>query len=154
MRTRVGEMLSALSEAVMGAAVIRGYGAQQRATARVDQAIDSHRSSYIRAGALSSLLFPSGEIFSVLTVAAVTVAGLMLGPAGGLSAGELVAFLFLVNLFLEPVAEFTEILDQTQTAVAGWRKVLDVIDTPVDVADPPGGADLPDGPPSIEVVDV
>ena len=61
------------------------------------------------------------------------------------------AFLFLVTLFLEPVAEFTEILDQTQTAVAGWRKVLDVLDTPIEVADPPDGVDLPDGPPRIEV---
>jgi ATP-binding cassette subfamily B protein len=90
-------------------------------------------------------------VFSVLTVAAVVVAGLAMGPDGGLSAGELVAFLFLVNLFLEPVAEFTEILDQTQTAVAGWRKVLDVLDTPIEVPDPPDGVALPDGPPRVDV---
>jgi putative ABC transport system ATP-binding protein len=68
----------------------------------------------------------------------------------------MVAFLFLVNLFLEPVAEFTEILDQTQTAVAGWRRVLDVLDTPVDVAEP--SADeavlLPAGPPEIRIEQV
>ena len=36
----------------------------------------------------------------------------------------MVGFIFLCYRFLEPVAEFTEILDQTQTAVAGWRRVL------------------------------
>jgi ATP-binding cassette, subfamily B, bacterial len=148
-RTRVGVMLGAVSEAVMGAAAIRGFGAQDRVSAKVDRAIDDHRDSFIRAGTLSALLFPSGELFSVLTMAAVVVVGLVVGPAGGLSAGELVAFLFLVNLFLEPVAEFTEILDQTQTAVAGWRKVLDVIDTPLEVAEPADPVELPDSPPQV-----
>ncbi len=150
-RDKVGEMLAAVTESVMGAAVIRGYGVQDRVAARVDGAIDSHYRSYVRAGSLSALLFPSGELFSVLVVSAVVVTGVNLGPGAGLSAGQLVAFMFLVVLFLEPVAEFTEILDQTQTAVAGWRKVLDVLDTPIEVADPPGGVALPDGAPAMEV---
>jgi putative ABC transport system ATP-binding protein len=88
----------------------------------------------------------------VFTVSGVVLAGLALGPGAGLSAGELVAFLFLVALFLEPIAEFTEILDQTQTAVAGWRKVLDVLDTPIEVPDPgPSGAVLGEAPPEIRV---
>jgi putative ABC transport system ATP-binding protein len=150
-RTRVGEMLSAVSEAVMGAAVIRGYGVQDRAIAKTDEAIDQHKRSFVRAGVLSAVLFPSGEAFASLTISAVVVAGAVLGPESGLTAGELIAFLFLVNLFLEPVAEFTEILDMTQTAVAGWRKVLDVLDTPIEVADPPDGLALPDTPPRIEI---
>ena len=64
-------------------------------------------------------------------------------PRGGLTAGTLVAFAFLVTIFLEPVAEFTEILDMTQQAVAGWKKVLDVLDTPVEVEDPRPGLTLP-----------
>jgi ATP-binding cassette subfamily B protein len=136
-RVKVGDMLAAVSEAVTGAAVIRAYGAQRRTIEKVDRSIEEHRRAYVRAGSLSAVLFPSGEVFAVFTMSAVVVAGVWLGPASGLSAGRLVAFLFLVNLFLEPVAEFTEILDQTQTAVAGWRRVLDVLDTPVDIADPP-----------------
>lgn len=150
-RTRVGDMLSSVSEAVMGAAVIRGYGIQERTSERVDGAIDAHRDSFIKAGSLSALLFPSGEVFSVFTISAVVVAGLALGPGGGMTAGELVAFMFLVALFLEPVAEFTEILDQTQTAVAGWRKVLDVLDADIEVADPADGVQLSDDVPGIVI---
>ncbi len=132
-RTRVGEMLGAIGESVSGAAVIRAYGVQARTTERVNETIDLHRDSYVRAGALGAVLFPANEVFAVFTTSAVVLAGVALGPASGLSAGEMVAFLFLVALFLEPIAEFTEILDQTQTAVAGWRKVLDVLDTPIEV---------------------
>ncbi|MGH9188097.1 MAG: ABC transporter transmembrane domain-containing protein, partial [Acidimicrobiales bacterium] len=84
-RTRVGELLSAVSEALMGAAVIRGYGVQDRVTARVDGAVVAHRQANIRAGSLSALLFPSGEVFAVLTVAAVMATGLWLGPEAGLT---------------------------------------------------------------------
>ncbi|HEX9993604.1 MAG TPA: ABC transporter ATP-binding protein [Acidimicrobiales bacterium] len=150
-RVRVGEMLTAVSESVMGAAVVRGYGVQERTNAKVERTVEEHRRSMIRAGSLGALLFPSGEVFSVLTIAAVITTGVAIGPEGGLTAGELIAFVFLVTLFLEPVAEFTELLDWTQTAVAGWRRVLDVLDTPIDVADPEAGRTLPPGPPEIRL---
>ena len=93
----------------------------------------------VRAGTISALLFPSGEICSVLTIGAVILVGVWQGPASGLTAGALVGFVFLTYRFLEPIAEFTEILDQTQTAVAGWRRVLAVLETPIEILDPTGG---------------
>src|SRR5690606_39080147 len=122
---------------------------------RVGEAIDAHQRAYIRAGSLGAVLFPANEVFSVFTVSGVVVAGLALGPEAGLTSGEMVAFLFLVALFLEPISEFTEVLDHTQTAVAGWRKVLGVLDTPIEVPDPgAGGVALPSGAPEIRVESV
>jgi len=150
-RTRMAALLTAISETVMGAPVIRAYRAEAAARGRAAKAIDEHRDAMVYAGRISAILFPSGELFSVLTMAAVLVAGIALGPASGLTAGELVAFVFLVNLFLQPVAEFTDIIDQTQTAVAGWRRVLDLLDTPIDLPDPVPGVALPEGPPELVV---
>jgi ATP-binding cassette, subfamily B, bacterial len=142
-RTRVGEVLAAISESIQGAAVIRAYGVQDQAQRRVMAAVERRRRAEVRAGTLGAVFFPSGELFAVLTTGAVLLVGMALGPAGGLSVGKLVAFAFLVAIFLEPVAEFTEILDMTQQAVAGWKKVLDVLDTPVEVQDPRPGRTLP-----------
>ena len=136
LRSRVGDTLAALAEAIGGFHVIRAAGAEADATERVDLAVQDQRLADVRAGTIGALLFPCGDVFAVLTTAAVLGVGIALGPARGLSAGTVVAFAFLVGLFLQPVAEFTEILDQTQMAVAGWRKVLDLIDSPVDVPDP------------------
>jgi len=150
-RDRVAAVSGTLSEAVMGAAVVRSYGAQDRVQRRVAAAIRERQRTEIRASVLSALLFPSGEVFSAVTIAAVLVTGLALGGGGGVTAGTLVAFFFLVTLFLEPVAEFTEILDQTQMAVAGWRRVLDILDTPAEVVEPAVGRPLPSGAPAIEI---
>jgi ATP-binding cassette subfamily B protein len=142
-RTRVGEMLAAISESIQGAAVIRAFGVQAEAQGRVMRAVERRRRAEVRAGTIGAVFFPSGELFGVLTTAAVLLVGMAIGPEGGLSLGTLVAFAFLVAIFLEPVAEFTEILDMTQQAVAGWKKVLDVLDLPVEVADPRPGVSLP-----------
>jgi ATP-binding cassette subfamily B protein len=142
-RTRVGESLAAISESIQGAAVIRAYGVQAPAQRRVLRTVEARRQAEIRAGTIGAFFFPSGELFGVLATAAVLLAGMAIGPEGGLTAGTLVAFAFLVTIFLEPVAEFTEILDMTQQAVAGWKKVLDVLDTPVEVEDPRPGLTLP-----------
>ena len=73
------------------------------------------------------------------------------GLAGEISAGTLVAFLFLVTLFVAPVQTASEVLNEAQNAVAGFRRVLDVLDTEPDVARPgvgdPGRArSCPTGP--------
>ncbi|MEZ5225622.1 MAG: ABC transporter ATP-binding protein [Acidimicrobiales bacterium] len=68
----------------------------------------------------------------------------------GLGAGDIVACLFLTTLLHEPIAELGETMDQTQTAVAGWRKILDLLDRPIDVAEAEPGVDLPRG--AVEVV--
>ena len=74
--------------------------------------------------------------------------GVLLGRrTATLSVGQLTAFLFLVTLFIQPVQIATEVLNEAQNAIAGWRRVLDVLDIEPDVADPgEPGRELPAGP--------
>ncbi len=65
------------------------------------------------------------------------------------------AFLFLVTLFVQPVQIATEVLNEAQNAIAGWRRVLDVLATPPDVVDPGHrGRHLPRGPVEIDFAQV
>jgi putative ABC transport system ATP-binding protein len=87
--------------------------------------------------------------------AAVVVVGVKLGVDGDITLGELLAFLFLVTLFVGPVQIGTEVLNEAQNAIAGWRRVLGVLDTPADVSDPgPTGRTLPRGPIDVRFEDV
>ncbi len=146
-RERVGRMLAVLAEVVVGAPVIRAYGIEDRIRGRLGDAIENHRSAGVRAGALSSSFSGAGELLSAMVVAAVLVAGTILAVNGSISVGTVVAFLFLVQLFVQPVQMLGEAVNEAQTAVAGWRRVLDVLDIAPDVADPgAGGVDLPHEP--------
>lgn len=146
-REKVARMLGVLAEAVVGAQVIRAYGAERRTRERLGTAVEEHRSSAVRAGALSATFSGVGELMSSTVIASVMVAGTLLAVRGYASAGTVVAFLFLAQLFVEPVQAFGEAINEAQTAVAGWRRVIDVLDIAPDVADPgPDGAVLPHEP--------
>jgi ATP-binding cassette subfamily B protein len=148
-RERIGEMLGAVSESVVGAPVIRAYGAQARTAQRVDDAVERTKRAQTRAQTIAATTFSTGELTTALANSAVIVVGVLLATSGHLTLGRLIGFLFLVTLFVQPVQVATEVLNEAQNAVAGLRRVLGVLDTPTDVADPVPGRDLPAGPLSV-----
>jgi ABC-type multidrug transport system fused ATPase/permease subunit len=151
-RARTGAMLGAISEAVVGAETIKAYGAGDRTQRRVDAAVRATRDAQVGAQTRVAAVFSSGVLVANLVLAAVVVVGTLLGVDDGITVGRLLAFLFLVQLFTGPVQMATEILNELQNALAGWRRVLGVIDTRVEITDPPdGGVPTTRGPGRIEL---
>ncbi|MFI6923832.1 ABC transporter ATP-binding protein [Nonomuraea spiralis] len=149
-RERTGDMLAAVSESVVGAAVIRAYASERRTAERIDKAVDANRTAQIKAQTIVGFVFPLTEIVAALAIAGIVLLGVRLGVSGDITAGKLVAFLFLVTLFVSPLQTATEVLNEAQNAVAGYRRILGVLDTPPDVADPgEKGVRLPRGPISV-----
>ncbi|GAA2706533.1 ABC transporter ATP-binding protein [Micromonospora olivasterospora] len=146
-RQRTGTLLGTIAESVVGAPVIRAYGIAGRTARRLDVAIDGQRLAQQRAIRISIMGSSVGELAAGLALAGVVALGIVLGAGGDLSIGQLTAFLFLVTLFIQPVQIATEVLNEAQNAIAGWRRVLDVLDIAPDVADPgERGRELPSGP--------
>jgi ATP-binding cassette, subfamily B, bacterial len=145
-RKRVGALYGAVSEAVVGSAVIRAYGVGGRTQEKLDETISNYQKAQKRALRMSVMSFSTGELAAGLALSSVVVVGVLLGVGGQLKLGELVAFLFLVTLFIQPVQIATEVLNEAQNAVSGWRRVLDTLDEQPDVADPAAeGVELPGG---------
>lgn len=146
-RENTGDMLGVIGETVMGAAVIRAHGTERRTAERIDTTVLATRRSQVRAQRLSMAVSPFAEIIAALGNTAVVLIGVWLGLDGGLTAGQLIAFLFLMTLFIQPMMMATEIFNEAQNAIAGWRRVLGVLDTVPDIADPgEAGRVLPRGP--------
>ncbi len=152
-RERSAAALSALSEAISGLKTIRAYGAEARTLPRVDAALEDHRRAEIRAQIVGASMFSTAELFAGGVTAMVIAVGVVVQP-GQLTAGRLIALLFLVTLFIEPIQLLVEVLNEAQTAAAGIRRVLGVLDTPVEVVDPDPGHELPPGPVAVAVHDV
>ncbi len=145
-REKVGRMLGALAEAVSGAPVIRAYGIEDRVRADLGHVIEEHRAAAVRAGGMASGFSGVGELLTSAVTAGVLVAGAVLVTGGGTSVGTVVAFMFLVQLMILPINLLGEAINEAQGATAGWKRVLDVLDIPPDVADPgDDGVSLPAG---------
>jgi putative ABC transport system ATP-binding protein len=145
-REKVADSLSVMGETITGLSVIRAHGVEETAIARVESALTEQVKAEHRANRLSALLFSSAELFAAGITATVIAVGVLLGASSGTTAGTLLAFLFLVNLMIEPIQTLVETVDQAQRAAAGVRRVLRVLDAPIDIPDPPDGVDLPPGP--------
>ena len=144
-RTLNSNYFAEAAEFVSGAEVLVAYGQRERYAKRLTETMRMRYRAQIRAGVLGALLFPIGEFFAVLTIVAVSVTAIARGPAVGLSLGAVVGFIFLTYRFLEPVAEFTEIIDNTQAAVAGLSRIIEVLDTPIGPPEPIDATPLPSG---------
>ncbi|MGI8613490.1 MAG: ABC transporter ATP-binding protein [Nocardioidaceae bacterium] len=170
-RSSVADMLSVIAEPVVGASVVRAHAIAGRTQDRIDAAIETNLRANVTAQRVVALTFASAGVAGGLANAAVVVLGVLLGLAGHLSIGSVIAFAFLVSLFVGPVTTATQVVTEAQNALASWRRVIGVLDTPADVVDPGAagvtlprgsltarfesvGYAYPDGPPVLHDVDV
>ena len=144
-RTRVSDTLSVVSESLQGVDVVRAYGYREATRSRLHGTIDRQYRQQMRAQRYFSLVLPLTDIIGIAAIAAVIGVGVHWGGDWGVTSGELVAFVFLSNLFVARTTELGEVLDQTQTALAGWWKILDVLDIEVDLVEPAAGPPVPAG---------
>jgi ATP-binding cassette, subfamily B, bacterial len=143
-RDRVADSLGLIGEATSGLETIRAYGMEDAVMNKLTAALERQYKAEYGAAAFAAVLFSSAEVFAGVITASAVGLGVVFGVEWGLSAGTLIAFLFLVTLLVMPVQVLVETVNEAQTAGAGLRKILGVLDTPVDIADPVDGVDLPD----------
>jgi len=141
-RLRVADSMAAIGEAIAGLPTVRAYGAEDRTRTRLRQRLAAQFSAEYRTHRAAAALFSTAEIFSAVVTVIVLLVGLFW--VDGMSAGVLIAFMFLVNQFIEPVQTLVETLDQAQVAASGMRRILRVLDIAPDLDDRADGRDLPD----------
>ncbi len=145
-RRTVGELLAVIAEPVVGASVVKAHAIEPRTQARVDSGIGNNLHANTQAQKLIAVTFASAGVSGGLANAGVLAAGVIIGVAGGLSMGTVIAFAFLVSLVVGPTQNATQVLTEAQNAIASWRRVMDLVDTPADVIDPgEAGVPLPEG---------
>ncbi|MFZ9083846.1 MAG: ABC transporter ATP-binding protein [Ilumatobacteraceae bacterium] len=149
-----GAMLGAASEVINGAETLIAYRVGDEYVKRTVEVAEERARAQTRASLIGAFLFPSGEVFGTIAVSTVIALGVWRGPGSSLSAGAVIGFVFLTYRFLEPIAEMTEVLDQTQTAVAGLRRVLGILAIPVGPPVDPRPVAIPSGPITVDIDDV
>lgn len=154
LRTAVSFMVGRANEAIIGAGTVRAYGVGARAEARVREGTRQRYRAGISRNRYMAMVFSTGDFFGTLALAAAFAIGVWQRDNWGLSGGTIVAILFLVTLLNEPTGELGETTDRTQEAIAGWRKILELLDMPVDIVEPDSGRVLPREALSIAATDV
>ena len=148
-RTAVGEVMAVFSETISGTATIRAYGTQRLSRRLISAASKQQYDAGIRANFFSAIVYVVGDLLGALVLGTLLIVGYLNRTPLGLESGELVALLVLATLLNSPIGELGETLGEAQQATAAFRKVLNLLDLPIDVVEPGEGVALEPG--AIEV---
>ena len=144
-RHEVGVSLGVMSESISAIPVVRAYGIEDTTKARVAGAMEKRFRIEFTTGRFGNILYSTAEIFAGILTATLIVAGVLIGINRGMSAGTLVAFLFLTNLLIEPLQIVVETLEFAQSAASGLRRVIGVLDGEVEIEEPSDPEELRPG---------
>jgi len=153
-RERVADSLAVMGEAVNALPEVRAHGAEEVTMRRVEDVLERRFQAQFKAAHFGNVLFATAELFAAALTAMVIAVGLLIGPEGGVTAGVLLAFLFLVNLLVAPIQTLVEILDFAQSAASGLRRIVETLDAPIEIPQAVDAVDLPDGSLEVSFTDV
>ena len=126
-RERVATVNASLQESVTGVRVAQAYVREDRNIDEFRRVARHHLDARMDAQRLVATYFPFIEMLSVLAGAAVLGVGAHLVTTGGVTAGELVAFLLYLNLLFSPIHQLSHVFDQYQQARASLRKITELL---------------------------
>lgn len=96
----------------------------------------------LRALNLNAVFHPSVEFLTALGSVIVVGFGGYLAYLGQIDVSEIVAFLLYLTLFYAPVTSLAQLLEQAQQALAGAERVIEILDTPMNIKDLPGAREI------------
>jgi ATP-binding cassette subfamily B protein len=133
-----GDLTTAIEENARGIRVIKAFGRSQEMFERYDAQCRELRDTQLERVAVHTRFIWVLVLIPNLTLAAVLLAGAVAVAHGGMSIGDLVAFISYVLILVWPIEELGWILAMAEEAETAAGRVWEVFDTDPVIADRPG----------------
>ncbi len=127
-REWIGQVLSSLQEGISGVRIIQAYGDEKTQIDRFEDVNQSHLDANLRSAKNIAIYFPFIEITRVTSIATVIWFGAQRIFEGTLTIGELVALLFYLNYFFDPLIQLSFNYDLLRSAGSSMKKVFSILD--------------------------
>ena len=127
-REWIGQVLSSLQEGISGVRIIQAYGDESTQIDRFEDVNQSHLNANLKSAKNIAIYFPFIEITRVTSIATVIWFGAQRIFEGTLSIGELVALLFYLNYFFDPLIQLSFNYDLLRSAGSSMKKVFSILD--------------------------
>ena len=132
-RENVGLLNGQLANNLTGMTTIKSFTAEEYEVGRIAAESQAYRQSNRRAIALSAAFVPLIRMIILLGFSALLLYGGMEAVAGTLSVGTYSVLVFLTQRLLWPLTRLGETLDQYQRAMASTNRVMNLLDTPIEM---------------------
>ena len=133
----------ALAEAIHGVRTVQGMTRQTVNLVLYDDKATTNLDAQLRSASIAQVLVPIVDALTGLAMAMVVVVGGEMVLDRDLEVGVMVAFLFFIQRFFDPIRSLTLQYSVMQRAMASGQRLTEVLDVPISVADAPDAPDLP-----------
>ena len=144
----------ALAENVHGIRTIQEMGREKVNFELFEEKADDNLRAHLLGSKFANAMIPivDGLTGSAMAIVIVVGGGMVLD--GNLQLGVMVAFLFYVQRFFDPIRSLTIQYSIMQRAMASGQRIFEVLDVPIDIQDRPSAESLPRDANALEFRDV
>ena len=127
-REWIGQVLSSLQEGISGVRIIQAYADESKQLKRFKEVNNEHLKANMQSAKNIAIYFPFLEITRVTSIAVVIWFAASRIEQGTLTVGELVALLFYLNYFFDPLIQLSFNYDLLRSAGSSMKKVFSILD--------------------------
>ncbi|MDQ7910483.1 ABC transporter ATP-binding protein [Phytohabitans sp. ZYX-F-186] len=138
MQDELGDVATLVEESAQGLRTIKAFGRRPFMAKRFGREARQLHDTAIGKGRLLALSSARFDLVPNLTLAVVLVAGAATVAAGGMTLGQLVAFVSLQLMLIWPIESLGWIIANAQEAMTAADRIYEVLDTPPSIVDRPG----------------
>ena len=136
---RLDKLTRVLRENLSGVRVIRAFARTDKEQKRFGGATEEHTAASIRVGKLAALLNPGTQLIMNLAILAIVWFGGLRVEAGGMTTGEIIAFINYVNQILLALLVVANLVGTFTKAYASAGRVLEVLEAEPSIREEEGG---------------
>lgn len=143
-REHIASVLTTLQESLAGVRVIQAHARNERERQRFSVVNDELYDAHVDSVKVQAWYIPIVEYAGAFTTALVLALGGWMVIDGRETVGTVAFFVLTLSNLFEPVQHLSQLFNVVQSAGAALRKIFELIDEPIDVAERQGSVDLPE----------
>ncbi len=133
----------ALAEGINGVRTVQSLNRQRVNFDLYEEKAYKNLATHLTAAKFAQVTVPIVDTLTGISMATVIVVGGQMVLARSVDVGVMVAFLFYIQRFFDPIRSLTMQYSVLQRAMASGQRIAEVLDVPVDIKDKPGAEPLP-----------
>ena len=131
----LGKLNGRVQEIYTGFNIIKLYGKQEDAIKDLMEANEELKETGFKAQFISGIMSPLVSLITYLGIAAVGVTGAIISIAGGITVGNLQAFIRYIWQINQPLSQVTQLSSAIQSAFAAAHRVFEFLEEEEEVRD-------------------
>ncbi len=132
----------ALAEGINGVRTVQSLDRQKVNFDLYDEKVKANLKTHLTAAKYAQVMVPIVDTLTGISMATVIVVGGSMVLGKSLDIGVMVAFLFYIQRFFDPIRSLTMQYSVMQRAMASGQRISEVLDVPVEVEDRPNAITL------------